>query len=146
MPVAHPLPEGDGFRHLSRMEAHEYQNKERVMQKHTADKPFRVGVFSTVAAADRAIRQLLAAGFSKDQLAVISSDKYREQHFRDLPTPEPDGSYTPQGVAAGGAVGATIGGLALAAVTVATGGVGLLAAGTVLIGGGAIAGAFTGAM
>src|SRR5262245_23127194 len=110
------------------------------------DKPYRVGIFDTVAEADQAVRMLLGAGFHKDQLAVICSDKYKEQYFQDLSTPEPAGAYTPPAIVVGGAVGATIGGLALAAVTVATGGVGLLAAGTVLVGGGAIAGAFTGTM
>jgi hypothetical protein len=116
------------------------------MRHQPTEKPFRVGVFRTVGQADRAVRKLLDAGFTKDQLAVVCSDKHREQFFHDLPTPDPAGSHTPEGIAAGGAVGATIGGLALAAVTAATGGVGLLAAGTVLVGGGALAGAFTGAM
>jgi hypothetical protein len=116
------------------------------MATQTTEKPFRVGVFNTVGQADRAVRNLLAAGFTKDQLAVVCSDKYKEQFFRDLPTPDPAGSHTAEGIAAGGALGATIGGLALAAASAVLPGLGLLAAGTVLIGGGAIAGAFTGAM
>jgi hypothetical protein len=128
------------------MRAGQILGRDERMANRDADKPFRVGVFNTVAGADRAIRKLLAAGFTKDQLAVVCSDKYKEQHFRDLSTPDPSGSHTPEAIAVGGAAGAAIGGLALAAATIATGGVGLLAAGTVLIGGGAIAGAFTGAM
>jgi len=110
------------------------------------DKPFRVGVFDTVAHADRAVHNLLAAGFRKDQMAVMCSDKYKEQFFQNLPTPEQAGSHTPGGVVVGGVVGATIGGLLLAATALTTGGATLLAAGTVLIGGGAFAGSFTGAM
>ena len=101
-----------------------------------------VGTFDTIAQADRAIRQLLASGFSKDQLAVICPAKFKD-HFRpevpqaDAPSGEPE-----RAIAMGGAVGATLGGLALAA-TIATGGAaGVLAAG-VLIGGGAIAGGFS---
>ncbi len=116
------------------------------MDERTTEKPVRVGVFGTVAQADRAIRNLLAAGFEKEQLAVICSDKYKEQFFRDLPTPEPAGSYTSEGIAIGGAIGLTIGGLALMATALATGGATLLAAGTVLFGGAAITGSFAGAM
>ena len=39
------------------------------MEKLPAEKPFRVGVFSTVPQADRAVRNLLSAGFPKEQLA-----------------------------------------------------------------------------
>lgn len=116
------------------------------MDQATTEKPFRVGTFHTVAEADRAVRALRAAGFRKDELAVVCADKHKEAAFADLPTPEPGGAYTPGGIAAGGAIGAAIGGLALVATTLATGGLGLLAAGTVLVGGGALGGAFTGAM
>jgi hypothetical protein len=117
-----------------------------MMQGNRTDKPVRVGVFSTVPRADRAVKHLLAAGFSKDELAVICSDKYKEQFFRDVPTPEPAGSHTAEGIVAGGIVGATVGGLVLAVTTLVTGGAALLVAGPALIGGGAITGSFTGAM
>jgi hypothetical protein len=120
--------------------------KEAIMITQPVDKPFRVGVFDTVAHADRAVRNLLAAGFKKSQLAVMCSDKYKEDFFHNLPTPEQAGSHTAGGVMVGGVVGATIGGLLLAATAVTTGGATLLAYGTVLIGGGAFAGSFTGAM
>ncbi len=116
------------------------------MATQPVDKPFRVGVFDTVAHADRAVHNLLAAGFSKEQMTVMCSDKYKEQFFDNLPTPEQAGSHTPVAVATGGLIGATIGGLLLAATAISTGGATLLAAGTVLVGGGAIAGSFTGAM
>jgi hypothetical protein len=119
------------------------------MAQQPVEKPFRVGVFDTVEQADRAVHRLLDAGFTKDQLAIICSDKHKERLFRKehLHTPEPSGSvYTPEAIPAGAAVGATIGGIALVATAVATGGVGLLAAGTVLVGGGALAGGFVGAM
>jgi hypothetical protein len=119
------------------------------MNQQTVEKPFRVGVFDTVAAADRAVHRLLDAGFSRDELAVICSDKHKERLFKEehLKTPQPSGSSsTPEAIPVGAAVGAAIGGLALVATTVATGGLGLLAVGTILVGGGALAGSFTGAM
>ncbi len=100
------------------------------------------GAFDTVPQADRAIRELLAAGFSKDQLAVICSAKLKD-HFlpetseTQTPTADPAGS-----MAIGGAVGATLGGLALAA-TVLTGGAAGMVTAAVLIGGGAFAGGFS---
>jgi len=117
------------------------------MEKQAVEKPFRVGIYNTIAQADQAVRGLLDAGFSKDELTVICSNKARAEHYRDLPT-EPEGaSYTPQAIVTGGLVGATIGGLVLGATSLVTGGVALLAAGGwMLIGGGAIAGSFTGAM
>ncbi len=116
------------------------------MRQHLADKPVRVGVYDTVPEAEQAVHRLLNAGFSRDQLAVICSDKYKEAIFRgEVPTPAPDGTYTPEAIVAGGLIGAALGGVALAATTLATGGAGLIA-GTALVGGGAFAGTFTGAM
>jgi hypothetical protein len=115
------------------------------MDTRTTDKPLRVGVFDTVTDADRAVRQLLEAGFTKEQIGVMAADKYKRDFFKDLPEPAPAGNKPATAIAAGGAIGATIGGIVLAATTIATGGMALLAAG-VLVGGGAVAGAFTGAM
>jgi len=118
------------------------------MTQQTVEKPFRVGVFDTVAQADRAVHRLLDAGFTKDQLAIICSDKHKEhlfeqEHLRTLKSG--DSSYTPEAVPAGAAAGAVVGGIMLAASAIATGGISLLA-GTLLVGGGALAGSFSGAM
>lgn len=110
------------------------------------DKPIRIGVFETVAEADRALRTLQEAGFSKDQLGVLCSEKYKKRFFPDMPEPAPAGTHAPGAVVTGGAIGATLGGLALAASAIATGGASLLVAGPVLVGGGAIAGTFAGLM
>ena len=102
----------------------------------------RAGTFDTVAQADRAIRNLLAAGFSKEQLAVICPAKFKDHFLPDAPqaaAPTADAAGT---LAVGGAMGATLGGLALAA-TVITGGVGGAVAAAAYIGGGAFAGAFS---
>jgi hypothetical protein len=79
------------------------------------EKPVRVGVYDTVAAAEQAVHHLLDAGFTHHELAVICSDQAKEQFFSDLPTPPVPGTYTPEAIVAGSLVGATIGGLALAA-------------------------------
>ncbi len=119
------------------------------MVQQAVEKPFRVGVFDTVEQAERAVQRLLQAGFTHDQLAVVCSDRHKEELLRreHLRTVAPTGAaYTPEAIPAGAAVGAALGGIALAATAIATGGASLLAAGTVLVGGGALAGSFTGAM
>lgn len=116
------------------------------MLHQVADKPVRVGVYDTIPEAEQALHRLLEAGFSKKQLAVVCSDKYKEAIFRnEVPIAEQAGSYTPEAIVAGGLIGATLGGLALVATTLATGGAGIIA-GYALLGGGAFAGSFTGAM
>ncbi len=108
--------------------------------------PYRVGVFRTAAGAHTAIEALLAAGFSKDELAVVCSDARRED-FADIPQPKPSDDYSAQAIGVGGAAGAVLGGIAMAAATIATGGLAAPASGlAVLMGGGAIGGAFVGAM
>jgi hypothetical protein len=78
----------------------------------------RAGALDTVAQADRAIRRLLASGLSKDQLVVVCPAKFKD-HFR----PEAPRAGAPAGdaggaIARGGALGATLGGLALAATVI----------------------------
>jgi len=102
----------------------------------------RTGAFDTVAQADRAIRNLLAAGFSKDQLAVICPAKFKDHFLPDAPQAEVPKADAAGILAIGGAMGATLGGLVLAA-TVITGGVAGVVTAAVFIGGGAFAGAFS---
>lgn len=109
-------------------------------------KPIRVGVFSTMAQADHAVRDLLSAGFTKDEITVVCSDKYTEQHFHEFEHQQPAGAHTPAAVTAGGAIGAVLGGLTAVAGFVATGGIGLLVGGAVFAWSGAIAGGLMGAM
>jgi len=116
------------------------------MALQTTDKPVRVGVFTTVAAAERAVQDLRAAGFTHDELSVICTDKHKADLFRGAQTPDPAGANTPAGIVTGGAVGAALGGLAMAAAALVTGGASLLVAGGAFIAGGALAGSFTGAM
>ena len=116
------------------------------MREPDVERPFRVGIFATVRQADKAVKDLFAAGFSSDQISVLCSDEHKEKLFGELAQPVHGSRQTAGAIATGGVVGATLGGLALAATAIATGGASLLAAGSVLIAGGAIAGSFTGAM
>jgi len=115
----------------------------------TADvqqRPIRVGVFTHLENADRAVEQLLMAGFHRDHLMVVCSDQYVRNHFRNIPQEKPAGSNTPKAVAVGGSIGAGLGGLAELAVGAATGGIGLLAAGGLALWTGGVLGGLVGAM
>ena len=107
------------------------------------DRTVRAGFFASVAQADAAVRNLSAAGYGHDELAVICPDKFTD-HFKGVAKAEEPGTNATEGLTSGGAVGATLGGLALAAAAIGTGGIALLPAATVLIGGGAIAGGISG--
>ena len=111
------------------------------MVQHLIATQTRAGAFDTVAQADRAIRRLLATGFSKDQLAVICPAKFKDHFLPEAPQAEAPTADAGGAIAMGGTLGATLGGLALAA-TVITGGVAGVMGAVVLIGGGAIAGGF----
>lgn len=112
----------------------------------TLERPIRVGVFSTMRAADCAVENLLNAGFTRDQITVVCSDRAKEEHFREFEHEEPAGSYTPAAVAVGGAIGAALGGLTVLAGAVTTAGLGLLAAGGLAAWTGGIVGGLVGAM
>jgi hypothetical protein len=111
---------------------------------HDIDASVRAGFFSTVADADKAVRRLQAAGFTHSELAVICPDEFKGQFTTEVPEAEGPGTTAVEGIAAGGVLGATLGGLALMAVAIGTGGAALLPAAGVLVGGGAIAGGFSG--
>jgi len=106
----------------------------------------RLGIFDTVVEADRAVHNLLEAGFTKKEIGVLCSMKSLKSFFPDIAEPPLAKVHESQTITAGGAVGASVGGLALAVLAATTGGVGLLAAGAILVGGGALAGIFAGAI
>ena len=81
----------------------------------------RAGAFDSVPFADCAIRRLLAAGFSKDQLAVICPATLKDHFLPEAPHAEAPAATAIHALVMGGASGATLGGLALVA-TVLTGG------------------------
>jgi len=113
------------------------------MQHTITERSFRVAFFSTVKEAEMAIHRLLAAGFGMDHLAVICPKEFQADLPPEVPRAQRPGSHAMAGILEGGAVGA-IGGIGLAAVAIATGGVALLPAVPILIGGGALAGGFSG--
>jgi outer membrane lipoprotein SlyB len=112
----------------------------------TLERPIRVGVFSTIRAADCAVENLLNAGFTSDQITVVCSDRVKEEHFRRFEHEEPAGSHTAAAVGVGGAIGAALGGLTVLAGAVTTAGLGLLAAGGLAAWTGGVVGGLVGAM
>jgi len=113
----------------------------------TIERPTRAGVYDSVPEAEEAVSRLLAAGFSIDQITVVCSDDVKERHFRAFEHEDPAGRNTPVAASIGGAIGATVGGLAVTTAGVATGNVPLAisggAAGVVT---GGVLGGFLGAM
>jgi hypothetical protein len=108
------------------------------------EQPFRVRFFDNVQQADDAIRRLLDAGFTKNELAVICPEHFQDRLLTDVPRAEQPGSHAAAAIMEGGAAGAVLGGIALGVVALASGGVALIPAAGVLIGGGALAGGFSG--
>lgn len=111
-----------------------------------SDKPIRVGIFATVPATERAVQNLLAAGFTKDQITVVCSDPQKERNFEQFHHQDPAGTTTPAKAIAGGAIGAALGGLTILAGAAATGGGALLAAGGAVAWTGGVLGGLIGAM
>jgi phage tail tape-measure protein len=106
----------------------------------------RAGVFSSVEQAQKAVSGLLSAGFNREQITVVTSDARKAAVFHEFEHQEPAGANTPAAMAAGGAIGATVGGIATGAVGVATGGIPLIVAGGIGLMAGAVWGSFIGAI
>lgn len=111
------------------------------------EKPVRVAVFEQVYKAEQAVEALLLEGFEKDQISVLCSDPAKERHFKEFEAEEA-GESAPRGAAAGGVIGATLGGLAAVAAFVTTGGIAIVVAGHLVtsLAAGGIVGGFIGAM
>jgi hypothetical protein len=112
----------------------------------TTETPVRVGVYADVDSARRAVTSLLEAGFTRDQITVVSSDETKERYFRKFEHQKPAGSNAPAAVTAGGSLGAAIGGLAAVAGGIALGGIPLLVIGGSGLLTGGVVGGFLGAM
>jgi hypothetical protein len=106
------------------------------------ERPCRVGYFTTKESAERAVRDLMAAGFDEKEIAIIWPTKGNHHLSPDVPEAQPPGSHGAEALAEGSAIGAAIGGIALAATAIISGGA-LLPAIPVPVGGGAIAGGFS---
>src|SRR5690349_5209909 len=84
----------------------------RTMQQHLLPEETRAEVFDTVAEAEQAIRELLAAGFTKEQITVVCPARFKDQCL--CATPDSKTQESAAGtIAKGGAAGAALGGLAL---------------------------------
>ena len=109
-------------------------------------RPLRAGVFETVAEADKAVADLLAAGFTVEQTTVICSADAVQRHFKQYEHQDPAGKHTPAAALTGGAIGATLGGLAAVAGLATAGGAALLVGGGLALWTGGIVGGLVGAM
>lgn len=108
------------------------------------------GIYTTTAAAERAVDQLIAAGFSNQDISVLMSDRQGTKDFAaEKNTKAPEAATT--GGAVGGAVGGTLGLLAGVG-ALAIPGVGpLIAAGPIMatlagVGAGGVVGGVVGAL
>ena len=69
------------------------------------------GLYSSVERAERAVDELVSAGFSNDDVSVLMADNQGSKDFaHEKQTKAPEGTTT--GVAAGGTIGGTLGLLA----------------------------------
>lgn len=117
------------------------------MKNNTSSLPVRVGVYGSIAQADKAVERLVAAGIHKDHITVICPSCGPEK-YADVDREAPAGAHTPAAAIGGGAIGALFGGAVAVASVVATGGASLILLGPLFagIGGGAVAGGLIGAM
>jgi hypothetical protein len=94
------------------------------------------------------VAELLAAGFTPEQVTVVCSEVAVQQHFKQFEHQDPAGTKTPAAALTGGACGAALGVLATVALaSIPTlGGAALLAAGGIALWGGGVVGGLVGAM
>jgi hypothetical protein len=112
----------------------------------TETPPLEAGVFDAVDDARMAVRALLEAGFSRDQITVVCSDETKELYFHEFDHQQPAGTHTPAATITGGTIGAILGGVTVLASAVATGSLALWAAGPITAWAGGVAGGLVGAM
>lgn len=109
--------------------------------------PVRAAVYPNVRAAERAVHELIEAGFPREAISVVAPESMHGD-FDGVESEEPAGAHTKEAALAGGTVGALLGGLTLAVGLAATGGTGLVFVGPLVLAaaGGGAAGGFIGAM
>ncbi len=109
-------------------------------------RPLRAGILNTVAEADKAVAELSAAGFTTKQITVVCSEAAVQKHFKEFEHQDPAGQHTPGAALTGGAIGATLGGLAAAAGIATVGGAAIMVGGATLLWAGGVVGSLVGAM
>jgi hypothetical protein len=112
----------------------------------SAELPLRAGVFSRLADVEQTIAALRSAGFTQDEIVVVCSDKTSQEHFRQYSQQQPAGQNTPAAAAAGGTLGAALGGVSMLALGAATGGLPLAIVGGAGLLTGGVVGGFLSAM
>ena len=122
------------------------QRKDPVVPPAVLPQSFRAGTFLNLQSADRAVAQLLGAGFSKEQITVLCTNEVKESHFRQLGYELPQSSDTPPRGVAIASISAAMGGLAAIAVGAVSGAVPLIIAGAAGIAGGSAIGGYLGAI
>jgi outer membrane lipoprotein SlyB len=115
------------------------------MNQKQTETPVRVGVFATATEAADAVRTLLNTGFSRQEITVIGPSG-TETWLKEFEHQEPAGDKTPAAAAAGGVVGAAIGGGTVLAAGALAGVPGLVVASGLAAWTGAVAGGLFGAM
>jgi hypothetical protein len=113
---------------------------------HSLDQSYEVGIFATIEEAEQAVRELLEAGFTTDEITVICSDEDKEKYFRSFEHQEPAGAMTPKAALGGAAIGALLGGVPVIGAAVATGSLVLWVAGPAIASALGVAGGLVGAM
>jgi hypothetical protein len=114
------------------------------MQTQPIDKPVRVGVFSSVQAADSAVAALARSGYTREEISVLAPESL-EAHFAPVAEQTPR-EKSKEGVVAGSTIGAVLGSLALIAGVATSGGIPILAVGALGLGFGGVVGGLIGAM
>ena len=116
--------------------------------KESSQRPIRIGIFSNVRVADDVVEELLAAGFTTEQVTVVCSEETVQKHFEAFEHQDPAGTNTPAAALAGGACGAGLAGLAAAVLmsVASLGGAALIAIGGIALWGGGVVGGLVGAM
>jgi hypothetical protein len=114
--------------------------------KSASERNYEVGVFGAVDEAELAIRRLLDADFTIEQITVICSDESKEQYFREFEHQEPAGAFTPKAALTGAAIGALLGGIPVIGAAIATGSIVLWVAGPAAASALGVAGGLVGAM
>src|SRR5947208_3210814 len=127
-PIGSPNRKGSGQQRRSAVQLFVLRGGTKTMAgKPQTELPFRVGGFDTVTDADGAVDDLLAAGFTTDQITVVCSEESVKRHFARFEHQDPAGTETPGAAIAGGVCGAALGGLAAVAGAFTLGGAALLA-------------------
>ncbi len=112
----------------------------------TSEKPIRAAIFTEIKETDVAVKNLLDAGFTTEEITVVCSDATKERYFREYDHQDQAGRNVPVAAGIGGAVGMTLFGLTAVAAGLVTGGAAFVVAGGTGMWTGTVVGGLVGAM